>query len=296
MTPSLMDGFTNLHFDQSQTDFDGAFQAVGEEAQHLVAPSAKRPRGPSFTLSIKKQRESSDLSDVMGQHWMMAPAIAGKNMPSDLADGSWAQNSTTENNLTLPFDIHAYNFDQYLLNENLYGMNMTTTPDLGVVNQSAESSHPRRTNTAPPSLRSLRKASLASSSGDGPISRFASPSLSESGMNSPNKRFKCPKPFCSKVYKNTNGLKYHLERGNCEMDDGDLNDIDDSIPDEVKVARRPYWCKACHRRYKNLNGLKYHARNCHPELDFRTQIKGSVGQLPPGYKPYEDEDDDADVY
>ncbi|KAI8824915.1 uncharacterized protein EV422DRAFT_564274 [Fimicolochytrium jonesii] len=29
---------------------------------------------------------------------------------------------------------------------------------------------------------------------------------------------KCPKPFCTKVYKNANGLKYHLDRGMCEHD------------------------------------------------------------------------------
>ncbi|KAJ3135129.1 hypothetical protein HDU90_004161 [Geranomyces variabilis] len=32
------------------------------------------------------------------------------------------------------------------------------------------------------------------------------------------KRYKCPRAFCSKVYKNSNGLKYHLEHGNCELD------------------------------------------------------------------------------
>ncbi|KAJ3116870.1 hypothetical protein HDU96_008533 [Phlyctochytrium bullatum] len=31
-------------------------------------------------------------------------------------------------------------------------------------------------------------------------------------------KYKCPKPYCSKTYKNLNGLKYHLERGNCELD------------------------------------------------------------------------------
>ncbi|KAJ3178000.1 hypothetical protein HDU85_005720 [Gaertneriomyces sp. JEL0708] len=32
------------------------------------------------------------------------------------------------------------------------------------------------------------------------------------------KQYKCPKPLCSKVYKNSNGLKYHLEHGNCEIE------------------------------------------------------------------------------
>ncbi|KAI8820154.1 uncharacterized protein EV422DRAFT_531858 [Fimicolochytrium jonesii] len=38
------------------------------------------------------------------------------------------------------------------------------------------------------------------------------------GAATPGKKYKCPKPFCSKVYKNSNGLKYHLEHGNCELD------------------------------------------------------------------------------
>jgi hypothetical protein len=30
--------------------------------------------------------------------------------------------------------------------------------------------------------------------------------------------FKCPRPFCSKIYKNLNGLKYHLQEGKCELE------------------------------------------------------------------------------
>ncbi|KAJ3068083.1 hypothetical protein HDU98_008767 [Podochytrium sp. JEL0797] len=32
------------------------------------------------------------------------------------------------------------------------------------------------------------------------------------------KMYKCPRPLCTKVYKNPNGLKYHLDRGACEVD------------------------------------------------------------------------------
>ncbi|KAJ3284948.1 hypothetical protein HDU79_007731 [Rhizoclosmatium sp. JEL0117] len=32
------------------------------------------------------------------------------------------------------------------------------------------------------------------------------------------KVYKCPRPLCTKVYKNPNGLKYHLDRGACEVD------------------------------------------------------------------------------
>ncbi|KAI8609318.1 hypothetical protein BC830DRAFT_851312 [Chytriomyces sp. MP71] len=33
-----------------------------------------------------------------------------------------------------------------------------------------------------------------------------------------NKVYKCPRPLCTKTYKNPNGLKYHLDRGACEVD------------------------------------------------------------------------------
>ncbi|KAI9104580.1 hypothetical protein DFS34DRAFT_603699 [Phlyctochytrium arcticum] len=143
------------------------------------------------------------------------------------------------------------------------------------------------------------------------------------------KRYKCPKPFCSKVYKNSNGLKYHLEHGNCEMDyaatsDGGANPDSPHMPAthihpiphqhqsptlhhalppyqnpatpppshdpyldyyhpqfypytmDIKIALRPYWCRVqgCGKKYKNLNGLKYHAKVCHPDMDFKGEVKG----------------------
>ncbi|KNC97821.1 uncharacterized protein SPPG_06817 [Spizellomyces punctatus DAOM BR117] len=128
-----------------------------------------------------------------------------------------------------------------------------------------------------------------------------------------SKRYKCPKPFCSKVYKNSNGLKYHLEHGNCELDYASA-DMDGRIapaqPQEamsyhaptgypyyslplmgysmnmqmvnglpmtdIKIALRPYWCRVpgCGKKYKNLNGLKYHAKVTHPDMDFKNEVKG----------------------
>lgn len=51
------------------------------------------------------------------------------------------------------------------------------------------------------------------------------------------------------------------------------------VPEEIKVAHRPYWCKihGCGKKYKNLNGLKYHARISHPNRHFKTEVKGHVG-------------------
>ena len=90
------------------------------------------------------------------------------------------------------------------------------------------------------------------------------------------KIFKCTNAHCSKIYKNSNGLKYHLEKGQCERNV--CSDHDDELPDtdsSIKVAHRPYLCKVekCGKRYKNLNGLKYHAKKTHPELDFKADIK-----------------------
>ncbi|KAL1917916.1 uncharacterized protein VTP21DRAFT_3750 [Calcarisporiella thermophila] len=66
--------------------------------------------------------------------------------------------------------------------------------------------------------------------------------------------FKCPVPGCDKAYKNHNGLKYHHQRGNCNLNASGMEDVN-----------RPYRCSVsqCGKRYKNLNGLKYHIEKCH---------------------------------
>ncbi|KAJ3162698.1 hypothetical protein HDU86_003671 [Geranomyces michiganensis] len=46
----------------------------------------------------------------------------------------------------------------------------------------------------------------------------------------------------------------------------------------IKVTRRPYWCRICgeqNKSYKNLNGLKYHARTMHPGVPFEEQVKAA---------------------
>jgi len=99
------------------------------------------------------------------------------------------------------------------------------------------------------------------------------------GSSSHNK-YKCTKAGCTKVYKNSNGLKYHMKHGNCETDfsSPDLEiDATMEIDPDMKITKRPYWCKVfgCGRKYKNLNGLKYHAAHAHPEFDSKTLCKGS---------------------
>lgn len=114
-----------------------------------------------------------------------------------------------------------------------------------------------------------------------------------------SKRYNCPRPMCSKSYKNPNGLKYHLEHGNCEREFESLeqyereknenaaNNMLLGVPNSntgeiltaaghaIRITHRPYICQApgCGRRYKNLNGLKYHGTVCHPYLRFE-EIRG----------------------
>ena len=82
-----------------------------------------------------------------------------------------------------------------------------------------------------------------------------------SPSTSPRKLFKCPHDGCNKVYKNSNGLKYHLTQGNC-----------DATADASQVKMRRFFCRVCGRKYKNLNGLKYHTKE-HPDMSFEA-IKG----------------------
>jgi len=74
--------------------------------------------------------------------------------------------------------------------------------------------------------------------------------LTASDLPTPRpKPFRCPKPGCSKAYKQANGLKYHLTHGQCNFAPLDPNS------DELK----PYICQAgCGKRFKNMSGLRYH--------------------------------------
>ncbi|TPX50807.1 hypothetical protein SeMB42_g02119 [Synchytrium endobioticum] len=91
------------------------------------------------------------------------------------------------------------------------------------------------------------------------------------------KSYRCPKAFCSKVYKNSNGLKYHLDHGQCEAED---SDAESDMPEKVKRAVRPYTCSACDKRYKNLNGLKYHAKVSNHEISMDSKRSHSRGRRP----------------
>ena len=140
---------------------------------------------------------------------------------------------------------------------------------------------------APPKLSNMdslkAKPSNHASSGSASTGTSTTPSRPLTSLLF-SKPFKCPKPNCSKSYKQANGLKYHMTRGSCNLTslkdleqiqallrskrnqkpDGDNEPISDAelreVEKEAERILRPYACGvgACHRRYKNMNGLRYH--------------------------------------
>nr|GAT54168.1 predicted protein [Mycena chlorophos] len=120
--------------------------------------------------------------------------------------------------------------------------------------------------------------------------------LNSATMLLPHKPFRCPKPNCSKSYKQANGLKYHMTHGSCSFApakdveavrallerkraaaaaaSANTSEDEPATPaptsgsselspaelNEVEARMRPYACGVgdCSRRYKNMNGLRYH--------------------------------------
>ncbi|KAI8903143.1 hypothetical protein EDD86DRAFT_215441 [Gorgonomyces haynaldii] len=142
-----------------------------------------------------------------------------------------------------------------------------------------------------------------------PVDEGDSDDNDEKGMQ---KVYKCPREHCTKVYKNRNGLKYHLQKGSCSgdlsrhyllpyltpqqlqqigLDPSQIPTPNSSSPasplinsplrkqlipldDPEFIAHiKPFYCKLCSKRYKNLNGLKYHARADHKSANFH-DLKG----------------------
>jgi hypothetical protein len=96
-------------------------------------------------------------------------------------------------------------------------------------------------------------------------------------QDKPGRIYKCPTKKCYKAYKNRTGLKYHLLKGQCKLQNGtmvakQLSNVSQANflgQDSVK----PYYCKICHKYYKNLNGVRYHAKVEHPDISFE-EIRG----------------------
>jgi hypothetical protein len=97
------------------------------------------------------------------------------------------------------------------------------------------------------------------------------------------------------VYKNANGLKYHLEKGTCDsLGDAQVDPEAVAPPasltrrtsSSVPLPERPYYCRVqgCIKYYRNLSGLKYHGRTAHPELDFEFDVKGLLTGKEEGFE------------
>ncbi|KAG1795951.1 uncharacterized protein HD556DRAFT_1234822 [Suillus plorans] len=119
-----------------------------------------------------------------------------------------------------------------------------------------------------------------------------------------SKPFRCPKPHCNKMYKQANGLKYHMTRGSCNFgppkdleqvqallaskqsareaagqeDQGITEDEMREVEWEVECRLRPFACGVsdCPRRYKNVSGLRYHYQHSgdHSAIDLALLASG----------------------
>jgi hypothetical protein len=72
----------------------------------------------------------------------------------------------------------------------------------------------------------------------------------------PGRIFKCPTKKCYKAYKNRTGLKYHLLKGQCKLQNGAV--IAQKLTNDGGVGQdsvKPFYCKICYKYYKNLNCL-----------------------------------------
>ncbi|KAJ3046104.1 Transcriptional regulator of ribosomal biogenesis proteins [Rhizophlyctis rosea] len=88
------------------------------------------------------------------------------------------------------------------------------------------------------------------------------------------KPYKCHHPGCTKAYKNSSGLKYHLQHGHAVAKREVLFGGEGGLGSDMEspTVFKPYRCQVdstCTKRYKNLNGLKYHLVHAHPEVDVK---------------------------
>ncbi len=71
--------------------------------------------------------------------------------------------------------------------------------------------------------------------------------------------FRCPQPGCQKSYKQSNGLKYHMSKGQCNFEVRDAVEWGGLTQEEAEEKSRPFVCAAgegCTKRYRQMNGLK----------------------------------------
>lgn len=76
---------------------------------------------------------------------------------------------------------------------------------------------------------------------------------------STHRPFRCPQPGCQKSYKQANGLKYHMLKGQCNFEVRDAMEWAGLTQEEAEERAKPYACAAgdgCMKRYRQANGLK----------------------------------------
>ncbi|WVF71575.1 hypothetical protein IAT40_006383 [Kwoniella sp. CBS 6097] len=114
------------------------------------------------------------------------------------------------------------------------------------------------------------------------------PALPQPSLFSSHKPWRCPNPGCNKAYKQSNGLKYHQQKGQCDFAIHDAVDLGLSI-EEAEERNRPFVCAVgagCTKRYRQMNGLKYHYLNSgeHGQYGLR-MLQNGTHPHPPSLPP-----------
>lgn len=77
--------------------------------------------------------------------------------------------------------------------------------------------------------------------------------------------YRCNKPGCTKTYKQANGLKYHLLKGQCNFDPNYANNMDRLALEDVEDKPKAFACvvgNGCKKRYKHMTGLRVGFTSC----------------------------------
>ncbi|KAK4684311.1 transcription factor SFP1, partial [Tremellales sp. Uapishka_1] len=88
--------------------------------------------------------------------------------------------------------------------------------------------------------------------------KMTEPALPPPSLFTTHKPWRCPNPGCNKAYKQSNGLKYHQQKGVCDYQIHDAVDLGLTL-EEAEERSRPFVCavgSGCNKRYRQMNGLK----------------------------------------
>lgn len=101
-------------------------------------------------------------------------------------------------------------------------------------------------------------AATPGAAADAAAGKAPEPQLPQPSLFTTHKAWRCPNPGCNKAYKQSNGLKYHLQKGQCDFAIHDALDHGLTL-EEAEERARPYVCAVgagCTKRYRQMNGLK----------------------------------------